>query len=197
MAEQGTAERVGWFVISVMCFGVGTLFGARACGDGEVAASGADMVAMTDGSGVTPRCEPQIVERLVEAAPRVIYECPPEPEPPRPTGAGVAKKAPPKPARPEVEPELDPRERQKLLAWVREQSDDLKVCRDDRKDIYRLAVWMHLKPGSDEVARVDLNASDGELPAAVAQCLRRRILAWRPPRDLVRKHDTLVFGLTI
>jgi hypothetical protein len=197
MAEQSTAERAGWVVISALCFGVGALFGARACGGDEAAAGAEDVVLTRDGSGVAPRCEPQIVERLVESAPRVIYECPPEPEPPKPTGSGVAKKATPKPAKPDAEPDLDPRERQKLLAWVRDQSDDLKVCRDDRKDIYRLAVWMHLKAGSDEVARVDLNAADGELPAPVAQCLRKRILRWRPPRDLVRKHDTLVFGLTI
>jgi hypothetical protein len=201
MAEQSTAERAGWVFISALAFGVGVLVGGRGCAEGDVPAASVpqDLVqAHAVRSGKPPACVPAVVERLIEAPPRILYECPPKPESaPKKGGAATAKKPVSKAPAPPAAPDLDPRERQKLLAWVRDQSDALKVCRDDRKDIYRLAVWMHLKPGEAEVVRVELNASQGEVPAAVQQCLRRKMLTWRPPDALVRRHDTLVFSLTI
>lgn len=202
MAEQSTAERVGWAFISVLAFGVGALVGGRGCPQ-DASRADAPTTSQADASGqgapaAAIQCTPTVVERLVEAPPKIIYECPPEPPPaPKKPGKATVDKKPnaktptPKP------PELDARERQKLLAWVRDQSDDLQVCRDDRKDIYRVAVWLYLKEGTDQIARVDINASQGEVPQGVIACLRKRMLGWRPPGDLVRTHDTLVFGLTI
>jgi hypothetical protein len=190
-------EHMGWMVVSALAFGVGMLLGGRACApEPEAKPEGGEQIKLVAGGRAA--CEPIVQERIVEVEgpTRVIYECPPEPPPP-PAGPGEAKKNPPKKQPPEPAPELDPRERQKLLAWVREQSSDLKACRDDRKDIYRLAVWMYLDPETHVVRRVDLNVSQGELPSAVAGCIRQRISRWKPPAELTRVHHTLVFGLTL
>lgn len=141
-------------------------------------------------------CPERIVERVVEAEPKIIYECPPEP-PPEPVVGEGKKTIKPKQALPEPEPELDPLERQRLLAWVRERSVDLKRCRDDSKEIYRVAVIMHLDKRTRELRRVDVNGDKSELPANVSSCLRREILRWQPPKELTKQRTKIVFGLNL
>src|SRR5690606_1402254 len=114
-------------------------------------------------------CAQRVVERVIEGPERIIYECPPPEPPPEPTGAGkpAPVKVKPPAALPEPEPEQDPLQRQRLLAWVRERSDDLKSCRGDEREVYRVAVIMRLDPKTRAVRRVDVNADQGDVPAPV------------------------------
>ena len=208
---QRRAHQIGQGVITALAFGVGVLVGGRFCQPQPQApqAQQAARVGQGVGDPSDPNaasdpsrspCEPTVVERLVQAPAQIIYECPPEP-PAQPAGAGrgEAKKVAPKPAPelPEPEPDLDPLERQRLLAWVRDQSEALKRCRDDQRQIYRLAVTLHLDRKTRALRRVDVNADRDELPGAVAQCLRREILTWRPPAELTKQRTKIVFGLNL
>lgn len=187
----------------VLAFGVGVLVGQRACHPGVPGAGGPDdrggttrgsTPSGTTGRGGDQACAPQIVERVVQAPPQIIYECPPKPEPPQ---RKVTGKTPPPQQLPDPEPELDPLARRKLLAWVRERSDDLKACRDDTRTTYRVAVILHPDPKTGRVARADVNADRNQVPGAVLGCLQRRILAWRPPAELLKGHSRVMFGLTL
>lgn len=207
MEEMRAGERIGWGVITVVALGVGMLLGGRACAPQDAPhgassdAGGAHANAGDASSSSSSRLIPlnQCPEKIVEVPPKIIYECPPEPEPDeKKAGKGTPKKvSPPKKSLPEPEPEFDPRDRQRLLAWVRDQSDDLKRCRDDSKEIYRVAVIMYLDKESGQVRRVDVNTTRGETPPNLPGCLKQRILGWKPPKDLVEGRTQLVFGLNI
>lgn len=169
-------------VALVLAFVVGVLFGQRC-----------------DRDAASP-CEP--VDAIVQVEERVVYRCPPDE-----VDAGAAEVAEvaevasptePKPARsaalPSAPPPVTPRARQQLLAWVRDQSTTLDACRTAAKETYRLTVTLQVAE-EGAVHRVAFNAD--ELPAGVATCLRDRMLAWTPPKDLLRDGRPLVFGLTL
>lgn len=187
----------------ILAFGVGVLVGQRACGPAG-AGGPDDRAAQTtrtgggsggsSGGAQEQACAPKIVERVVQAPPQIIYECPPKPEPPP---RKVIGKAAPQQKLPDPEPELDPLARRKLLAWVRERSDDLKPCRDDTRATYRVAVILHPDPKTGRIARADVNADRNQVPGAVLGCLQRRILRWRPPAELLKGHSRVMFGLTL
>lgn len=196
------AEKVGFGSIVVASFVVGMLIGASYCqppgpdvtreGGGFGGGGTAEL------GGASSRCEPRIVEKLVESPPKIIYECPPEPEPEVKPGVAEGKKREdPKRALPEPEPELDPLERKRLLAWVRERSVDLKRCRDDSKEIYRVAVVLYLDKKTRQLKRVDVNGDKAQLPQAVSGCLRQEILRWEPPAELTKQRTKIVFGLNL
>lgn len=190
--DRHVAERVGAGVVAALCFGVGMLVGGQTCAPEPSKAPEVKRLA----SGVGARsCVPRVVERVVTSPPKIIYQCPPEPEPPPRKEVGAKKGG--KKALPAPEPDLDPLERQRLLAWVREHSEELKPCRDNRQDVYRMAVILHLDRKTRKIRRVDVNATRGELPGGVKGCLRRRIGAWKIPRDLIGSRTKLVFGLNL
>jgi hypothetical protein len=170
-----------------LAFAVGLLFGAQYCSDSF------EKQAQTS----TPECQPTIVERFIEGPTTVVYECPPEPTPePQPAGPSRPRQSRPAPKTlPEAPPASDPADRQRLLAWVRDQSLDLEACRDHGKEVYRLTVILHLND-QGAIARVDLNTGPGEIPGPLTTCLRERLLTWRPPAELVQNRQQLVFGLT-
>lgn len=164
-----------------LCFGVGILVGGRACGTSPV--------------------EPVVAEVEVPGPERVVYECPPDAG----TAAGEQAEAQPdavEPAAPrgkklpDAPPPITPRERQRLLAWVRDQSADLDGCRSSSKETYRLTVTLELNEDG-AVRQVRFNAPTGELPSNVRGCLRDRMTRWKPPTDLVKERRELVFGLTL
>lgn len=196
----GAAERAGYGAISVLALGVGILIGANYCqpptSSLDKSLGEQDAKAQRQGDPAAPQCAERVVERFIESPPKIIYECPPEPEPEPVVGEGK-KTLKPKKELPEPEPELDPLERQRLLAWVRERSVDLKRCRDDSKEIYRVAVIMHLDKSSRELRRVDVNADKSELPSVVLSCLQREILRWQPPKELTKQRTKIVFGLNL
>lgn len=200
--EQAQSERIGWVVITLAAFGVGMLLGGRSCASQEAphgasSNAGSSHASSTQDSKTSRPCEPQLIKELVEAEPRIIYECPP-PEPQPKTqgkGGGKAKITPKK--LPEPEPELDPQLRKRLLAWVRDQSDSLKPCRDNTSEIYRVAVIMHLDAHSGVIKRVDVNTTRGETPAGLPGCLQKIIGGWEPPEELVQGRTKLVFGLNL
>lgn len=195
--DRRVGEKIGYATITIAAFVVGVLVGGRACGaPADPAGDGEDE--RRDRALIHPDdCPTKVIEERVEAPPKIIYQCPPEPDPEPSKGTRKVKK----PARPEEKlpdpPELDPLARKRLLAWVRDQSDDLKPCRDDSKDVYRVAVIMHLDAKTRKVKRVDVNSSRGELPGSVGACLKRRILTWKPPTEFIADRTQLVFGLNL
>jgi len=207
MQEMHVGERIGWVVITAAALGVGMLLGGRACAPQDTLPSdrvSSDAgIASADGETGTNakdnlRSPDPCPDAMACPEPKVIYECPPEPEPEKKEGKGKAKPIKPQDkSLPEAEPEFDPRDRQRLLAWVRDQSDDLKRCRDDSKEIYRVAVIMYLDKKSGKVTRVDVNSTRGETPPNLPGCLKQRILRWKPPEELVQGRTQLVFGLNI
>ncbi|MFU8804197.1 MAG: hypothetical protein ACNA8W_10340 [Bradymonadaceae bacterium] len=170
-----------------LAFAVGILFGASYCADSLGPADPAD------------ECESRVVEKLVEGPTQIVYECPPEPEEEPKTAGTKSKAREVKPAKKKTLPDapaaVDPLERQRLLAWVRDQSLDLESCRDHAKEVYRLTVILHLTPGRI-ISRVDLNTGPDEGPSSLVACLRERILRWQPPDELAQNRKQLVFGLT-
>jgi hypothetical protein len=86
--------------------------------------------------------------------------------------------------------------RKRLLAWVRDHSADLEVCRKGTSSDVRLTVTLDLDPDSG-VRRVDLNAPDDELGRSALSCLRRRMSDWQLPADLVEGRKRVVFGLDL
>lgn len=164
----------------VLAFGVGILVGGRAC---------------------APEPETEtITETVVREGPeRIVYECPPDvgvigPKQPQKPGVEAIQTSTTK-ALPDAPKPISPRKRQRLLAWVRDQSADLEGCRPSAKETYRLAVTLVL---NDEgaVQRVRLNAPRAEIPSNVRGCLRKRMTRWEPPAELVEGRRELVFGLT-
>lgn len=197
-------------MITILAFGVGLLLGPRLCApvdqdapvtssqiekeerlalDGASTWRDADMPDLRDMDPVAA-----MAERCPET--KIIYQCPPaEPvkEEEKKKGVKTNKKA----SLPPPEPELDPLLRKRLLAWVRDRSDTLAACRDDRQEIYRMAVIMHLDAESARVTRVSVNASRGVVPASVLTCVRQKVQQWRPPSELTQGRTQLVFGLNI
>lgn len=191
-SEHRSVERVGYVIITALAFCVGLLMGGQTCAPDpkdqeEHVVPYKDRVAQRASSVA---CSDRVVEKIVD---RVIYKCPPEPQVP------ASKKRGPRASKtlPRIEPKMDPLERKRLLSWVREQSDDLKPCRDNRKDIYRVTVTLHMHDDTREIHRVDVNADRGRTPAGFTECLRQRILRWKPPKALVKSRSKIVFGLNI
>lgn len=171
-----------------LAFAVGVLVGGRSC----TAPTQTDTETRTDTQ----------TETVVRDCPEnVVYQCPPD------AGTDMAEmragdapevdsiKASADPKLPDAPRPISPRQRQRLLAWVRDQSADLDGCRPSAKETYRLAVTLVL---SDEgtVQRVRLNAPRSEVPSDVRGCLRQRMAGWQPPAELVEDRKELVFGLT-
>lgn len=171
-------------VALVLAFVVGALVGQSCEPPTDAPARGTTIVAT---------CEP---------TKEVVYECPPDVgsasakpehrdgEPGEPRQASKSKQLP------KSEPSITPRERKRLLAWVRDQSVDLEGCRSTAKDTYRLSVTLELND-DHAIEEVKLNAPRSELPSNVAACLRERMRRWSPPTDLVTGRQSLVFGLTL
>ena len=167
-------------VALVLAFVVGTLVG-RDC------ASVAEVPEPTPNN--TVECDP-IKE--------IVYECPPDAgqTEPQTNGDGAPQPAKAKKrALPKTDPPITPKQRKRLLAWVRDQSVDLEGCRSAAKQTYRLSVTLELDEG--KVRKVKLNAPASELPSNVAGCLRQRMRGWRPPDELIEGRRELVFGLTL
>jgi hypothetical protein len=167
-------------VALVLAFIVGTLVGEDCATPSPPEEQGVDLA---------PVCDP---------VREVVYECPPDAGTPvdvEPSGEAAPSVRPKRRDLPAAEPPTTPRQRARLLAWVRDQSVDLDGCRSANKDTYRLSVTLGLRDG--EVAAVRLNASASELPSNVASCLRQRMSTWNPPPDLIEGRRELVFGLTL
>jgi hypothetical protein len=182
-------------VVTLAAFAVGLLLGARYCHDSPVLGPGGPGDGARGSGAATGEvdCPERVVEKTVTEE-KIVYRCPPpEPEPPEEEvePREVAHKKKPPPA-----PELDPLLRQRLLAWVRDRASDLKSCRDDSKETYRLAIFWRL---DDEgtIQRVDVNKGTDEIPAGMVACLRDRMLDWEPPAELVRGQREIVFGLSL
>ena len=144
--DPRTSERIGWGTIAAAALGVGVLLGARFCAPPPGGRRARGLRAPRhegSASGCAERTAPSGWSRGPwRPSPGVIYECPPEPEPePAEEPVAVARKE----ELPEPEPPMDPLTRQRLLAWVRDQSEELEVCRDEAPEIYRLAVILHLE----------------------------------------------------
>lgn len=175
----GKREIILQVIALALAFGVGILVG-RACQEPEK---------VTETVTVTVK----------EPGPeRVVYECPPEETEPKPSKVG---QKPPKVTQtkkklPDAPKPITPKERQRLLGWVRDQSADLQGCRPASKETYRLAVTLELT-AEGAVRRVRFNAPPRELPSSVQGCLRDRMSRWQPPAELVKDRKELVFGLTI
>ncbi|MBA2664027.1 MAG: hypothetical protein H0U74_17185 [Bradymonadaceae bacterium] len=170
--------------LTLLALGVGILFGARFCAEPPAGLEASDQ-------------ELRVVERIVHTPPQIIYECPPEVlEPIAPAPKTTTTKIKPRePERlPAADRPIDPLERQRLLAWVRDRSVDLEPCRDDSKEVYRLTVTLQVDAA--KVTRVDINTAAGEASQNLIACLRARILRWTPPPELVENRNRIVFGLT-
>ena len=212
--DARTGERIAHGAITILAFGVGLLLGPRFCAPVE---EPPEAIEAEDARATSEELERSrdhvppssdmghldagqedpaaLVEALTRACPetKIIYQCPP-PEPVvKKKGEGTGKKK----VLPPPEPELDPLLRKRLLAWVRDRSDTLKVCRDDGQEIYRMAVIMYLDAESARVTRVTVNASRGVVPASVLTCVRQKVQSWRPPVELTQGRTQLVFGLNI
>lgn len=190
-------ERLSYGALALMMFGVGVLVGGRFCAAGASSVEDAPAALASTPPGTCP--PPQVVTREVPGPERVVYECPPpDPTPERKAGEGPGAPKTQKVTRkvdlPKPEPKVDPLIRKRLLAWAREQSEGLKRCRDDGKEVYRVAIIMHLGAQKD-VRRVDVNGDN--VSGQASGCIRREILAWRPPKELVKDQTKLVFGLNI
>ncbi len=197
-----TGERIAHSMITILAFCVGLLLGPRFCASpvdeqdspattSEVVTGDADknVIDFHDMDESLSRANTPCPET------RIVYQCPPEEEeePVKKQGVSTSqkKKLPP------PEPELDPLLRKRLLAWVRDRSDTLKVCRDDGQEIYRMAVIMFVDKSTARVQRVSVNASRGVVPSAVLTCVRRKVQEWKPPAELTQGRTQLVFGLNI
>lgn len=198
MDNQRLAEKFGYASMTILAFGVGMLLGARYCQhpDATQNEQNTTIAAKNNKTTKTECPEPKVIEKTI---PKIIYECPPSPEPPKTKpGKGVKpKKVKKKVDLPDADPDIDPLERKRLLAWVREQSSDLKRCRDNSKEVYRVAVILHLHPQKKTIKRVDINADRAKVSGGLVSCLKREILVWRPPKSLVQQRNKLVFGLNI
>lgn len=141
---------------------------------------------------------PTTVAAVCDPVREVVYQCPPDAGTTETVHAsGEAPPAvTPKKALPKAEPPISPRQRKRLLAWVRDQSVDLEGCRSAAKDTYRLSVTLQLDEDG-AVSGVRLNAPASELPSNVGACLRDRMRQWTPPSTLVKDRRELVFGLTL
>lgn len=200
MDQIHLGERLSYGALALMMFGVGVLVGARFCTESTSSVSEDTPPAHADlAPGQCP--PPQVVTKQVVGPERIIYECPP-PKPPPETKPGKgakrikAQKVARKVELPKPTPQVDPLIRKRLLAWAREQSEGLKRCRDDNKEVYRVAIIMHLG-AKKEVRRVDVNGDRDIVSGQASGCIRREILTWRPPKDLVKDQTKLVFGLNI
>ena len=191
-------ERIGYAVITLAAFGVGMLVGARACAPTDEHPHADVREGESADVAPTPRDRLAATPPAPCPEPTVLYQCPPEPEPERvKEGGKKAEKRDKDRAMPEPEPEMDPQARRRLLAWVRDRSSDLKSCRDDSQQIYRVAIIMHFRTGRATPTRVDVNASKDDLPRAVSACIADRIGRWEPPRALIGDRSQVVFGLNI
>lgn len=175
-------ERVGSGVGVLVALGVGMLLGGRFCAPEPP--------------------EPPAIE-LVECPPTVV--CPaelasPQAEEPRPKPVLIeepqealirgTRRLPPSP---EIH---DPAARRQLLAFVRDNSDDLRECRARFGDAIRTNVVLGVSQDGT-IRRVDLQAGPNELPGPVSSCLRDQMLQWQLPADLVQGRERLMFLLTI
>lgn len=199
MDRLHVGERLSYGALALMMFGVGVLVGARFCTQGAPAGAPDEPTQLA--SSQDPRCPPpEVITKQVPGPERIVYECPPPEPPPKPkAGKGTSKdkkKVRREVALPKPEPRVDPLIRKRLLAWAREQSEGLKRCRDDSKEVYRVAIIMHLGKKKN-VQRVDVNGDRERVSSTARGCIRAEILKWRPPQDLVKDQIKLVFGLNI
>ncbi len=154
-------------LVVALAFGVGMLLGAEHCA----------------------RREPP-----EEPAPRPVLTCPQCPS--------CEEKTPVSPSKTEKQRRLPPapppdaRHRELLLAWVQEQSPELRHCTQGAASSTHTVVTLWLDD-EGEVSQVELSHDPGSLEAAEIRCLRGRMLRWRPPLELVENRDRLVFGLVM
>ena len=183
---------MGSLVALGLTFGVGVLVGQRACTPTQEA-SKADVATSHTHLLQTP-CPQKTVITEVEV-PTVVYKCPPK-EPPLKKGDAPKVKKPLTPKLPAAEP-LRPGQRLELLGWARAQSERLKPCRDDSKEVWRLSVTLELALEDATIKGVRLNGPPGQIPQEALECLRKEIASWRPPAVLAKGQPELVFGLSL
>ena len=170
-------------VTLIASFAVGILVGKSACTPPPEKVVEQKIVERTQPCNCQDACacEPDVDTGLpdtVAAAPA------PEPEQKEPK------------AMPEAPPPPDPMTRKRLLAWVRDHSADLEVCRRGTATEVHLTVTRDLDPERG-VRRVDLNAPDDELGRSTLSCLRRRMSQWSLPDNFVVGRERVVFGLDL
>lgn len=169
----------------LLALGVGILLGAQFC--------------------APPPEEPELCPEPQVRIERVPY-CPPDappPEEPEATEPPPPRPAPPVPrpaeetrTLPESPPALGSEERRFLLGWARGQASSLQSCPRDLGRTYRLAITLDLA-AEGGIRSVSINSDDDELPAALSQCLRERIMTWPLPDEFEPRKGRLLFRLTL
>ena len=181
--DREVAERVGsaFAVVGALC--VGLFLGGRYCAE-----------------------VPPVVEPAPEVAPEKVC---PEPAPClndvdiNPPDAPVSAPEeempqPKKPARrelPEAPPVLEPKLKQRLLAFVRDNASELKPCREPQGAV-RLGVLLDVQPDG-RVKRVSFQAGKDELEPQTLECLRTRILEWQVPEEFFSEDQRVMFSLIL
>ncbi|TXD36886.1 hypothetical protein FRC96_09220 [Lujinxingia vulgaris] len=166
-----------------MSFAVGLLLGPRLC---------APPPAEVEAPAPCPEPDTRIVERCPEEPPPEV-EKPAPAKPVKPSRAKTVKRDPPLPESP---PPTTAEDRQRLLAWARDQSISLQGCTRDPGTTYRLSVTLTLDEARS-INNVSLNAGPDTLDEGLRRCLETRIADWTLPDDLAPAHRRLVFGLTL
>jgi hypothetical protein len=150
------------------------------------------------------------VPPVVEPAPEVTPEkvCP-EPTPclddvdmdppdapaPAPEEEMPEPKTPARRELPEAPPVLEPKLKQRLLAFVRDNASELKRCREPQGAV-RLGVLLDVQPDG-RVKRVSFQAGKDELEPQTLECLRTRILEWEVPEEFFSEDQRVMFSLIL
>ncbi|RVU48096.1 hypothetical protein EA187_01265 [Lujinxingia sediminis] len=166
-----------------MSFAVGLLLGPRLC---------APPPAEIEAPAPCPKAQTRIVERCPEEPP----PAPTKPAPAKPVKPSRARPVKSDPHLPASPPPTSAEDRQRLLAWARDQSISLQGCTRDPGTTYRLSVTLTLDE-SRSINDVSLNAGPDALNESLRRCLETRIADWTLPDDLAPAHRRLVFGLTL
>lgn len=166
---------------------VGILIGARACAPEAPPAEVEERIVVQESE-----CDCGPDERpAVDAGSTEVAESNEPAEPARPAAKSKGENALPEAPEPRT-----PAERRQLLAWVREQSSSVQRCSTAAPNTVRTTVTLEL--GEDgEVRRVMIVDPSGEIDSSTERCLRSEMVKWRPPGELVKQRDRLIFGLML
>src|SRR5690554_1341706 len=182
--QRRTSQLATQIAAMAMTFAVGLLLGPRLC-----APPAEEQVEQPP----CPEPATRVVEVCPEAEPPPEVEQPAPQRPAKPSRGAAVKKDPPLPQSP---PPTTAEDRQRLLAWARDQSISLQGCPRDPGTTYRLSVTISLSEDR-AISEVSLNAGPDTLTEGLRRCLEGRIADWTLPDDLAPAHRRLVFGLTL
>lgn len=181
--DREVAERVSsaFAVVAALC--VGLFLGGKYCAEVAPVAEPVQEVAPEKVCPEPAPCFTEVDMDLPDARAPV-----PEDEMPVP-------KTPARRELPEAPPVLEPKLKQRLLAFVRDNASELKPCREPQGAV-RLGVVLDVQPDG-RVKRVSFQAGKDELEPQTLECLRTRILEWQVPEEFFSEDQRVMFSLIL